>query len=345
VSQPLIQLFLDSYIILAFKMSTITSDTLLSNGAAPPSPHITEGRIPFSVSGEIYETYYKLAGNLEGRTKRPLIVLHGGPGFSHDYMIPLVDLAAMDRPVIFYDQIGSGRSTVLQDKPKEFWTFDLFIDEFLNLASHFGVVNDFDLIGHSWGGVLLSEAVLRRQPAGLKHCIFSNSICRMKDYGMSHMQQAKALPEWILETLAKGYQDTPECRSAALAFSKVHQCRLDPQPSELGISVDYGFKNARIIQCMSVLTSSQLRKYLITLFSRGANGLNAYDCVDRLHEIKVPCLIINGKYDVAADFTIMPYFKNLPKVKWVKFESEHSSDTPMWEDRERYMKLLDEFLE
>jgi pimeloyl-ACP methyl ester carboxylesterase len=78
---------------------------------------------------------------------------------------------------------------------------------------------------------------------------------------------------------------------------------------------------------------------------RGANGLNDYNSVDRLHEITVPCLVVNGRYDTAADFTLTSFFKNLPRVKWVKFDSEHSSHTPMWEDRERYIKLLDEFLQ
>jgi proline-specific peptidase len=214
--------------------------------AAPTS--FREGHIPFTVAGETFKTYYKIIGYLEDRTKRPLVTLHGGPGFSHDYMIPLGDLATANRPVIFYDQIGSGRSTAVLDKPEEFWSFDLFIDEVLNLVSHFGVADDFDLIGHSWGGVLLTEVALRRTPVGLKHCVFTNTICNMKAFGASRFEQGKTLPEWILQELGKGYQNTPECRAAASAFSKVFQCRLDPQPSEFTKSVDYGFKNIHIVQ-------------------------------------------------------------------------------------------------
>jgi pimeloyl-ACP methyl ester carboxylesterase len=72
--------------------------------------------------------------------------------------------------------------------------------------------------------------------------------------------------------------------------------------------------------------------------------MNGYDCIDRVHEIKVPCLMVNGRYDTCADSTLAPLFKSLPRVKWVKFESEHSSHTPFWEDRKRYVEVLDEFL-
>jgi pimeloyl-ACP methyl ester carboxylesterase len=71
---------------------------------------ITEGKIPFKVAAETYETYYKLAGDLKDRSRTPLVVVHGGPAFAHDYLLPCADLAtAYNMPVIFYDQLGSGR--------------------------------------------------------------------------------------------------------------------------------------------------------------------------------------------------------------------------------------------
>jgi hypothetical protein len=70
---------------------------------------ITEGKIPFKVGEETYETYYKIAGDLKDRTRTPLIAIHGGPAFAHNYLLPCVDLVARDIPVIFYDQLGSGR--------------------------------------------------------------------------------------------------------------------------------------------------------------------------------------------------------------------------------------------
>jgi proline-specific peptidase len=214
------------------------------------SAPISEGTIPFTVGEETFQTYYKLVGTLEGRAKRPLVVLHGGPGFSHDYLIPIGDIATRERPVVFYDQIGSGRSTTMPEKPETFWTIDLFIDELFNLLAHFGIEDDFDVLGHSWGGILLFEVMLRRKPAGLKHAVLSNSICHMQSWNESRMALGKTLPDWVQEEMKKGRRDTPECRAALDEFGKLYQCRLEDNPPERDISRDYGFKNIHVIQSM-----------------------------------------------------------------------------------------------
>ena len=56
----------------------------------------------------------------------PLLLLHGGPGAGHDYLEPIEGLAS-DRPVIFYDQLGCGKS----DKPdnRALWTIERFCEE------------------------------------------------------------------------------------------------------------------------------------------------------------------------------------------------------------------------
>jgi pimeloyl-ACP methyl ester carboxylesterase len=65
-----------------------------------------EGTVDFEVGNDTFKTWYKVVGNLEGRTRRPLVALHGGPCLTHDYLIPLADLASSGIPVIFYDQLG-----------------------------------------------------------------------------------------------------------------------------------------------------------------------------------------------------------------------------------------------
>jgi pimeloyl-ACP methyl ester carboxylesterase len=112
------------------------------------------GSIPFRFGGETFETFYKAVGDVRSSSRRPLVVLHGGPGISHEYMLPHLDLfASYGIPVITYDQIGIGRSTRLPEKPDSFWTVDLFIAELENLLIHFGITESFDLLGHSWGGM------------------------------------------------------------------------------------------------------------------------------------------------------------------------------------------------
>lgn len=121
------------------------SVTAMATTTAAP---VTEGIIPFVYQDETFQTYYKLFGDLANRTHSPLIVLHGGPGLTHDCMLPLSDLASASIPVILYDQLGNGLSTHLKEKPPTFWTIDLLIDELVNLLNHFSIQDSFDLLGH-----------------------------------------------------------------------------------------------------------------------------------------------------------------------------------------------------
>ena len=96
---------------------------------------MTEGTIPF----EGGETWYRIVGDGEEPGKLPLLALHGGPGALHDYLEPLEALAATGRRVIFYDQIGCGRSWV--EKPADFWTVDLFVREVQAVRDALGLDN------------------------------------------------------------------------------------------------------------------------------------------------------------------------------------------------------------
>ena len=61
-----------------------------------------------------------------------------------------------------------------------------------------------------------------------------------------------------------------------------------------------------------------------------------------MHQVKVPTLVINGKYDIAQDYVTRAYSENIAGSKWITFEN--SSHTPFWEERERYMQVVGEFL-
>lgn len=60
------------------------------------------------------------------------------------------------------------------------------------------------------------------------------------------------------------------------------------------------------------------------------------------HKIKVPTLLINSRYDEAQDSCVAPFFNEIPKVKWVQFAE--SSHTPHVEEKDRYMKVVSDFL-
>ncbi|TFY81980.1 hypothetical protein EWM64_g2026 [Hericium alpestre] len=165
---------------------------------------VTESTIPFTYQGETYQTWYKLVGDLSSATRPPLIVLHGGPGMGHNYMASIADLASSTpaRPVVFYDQIGCGKSTHLPLKSPEFWSVELFVAELENILAYLKI-KIFDLLGHSWGGVVASEYVVRRQPEGLRHLILSNSLANSKIRTRARRRLMLQLPEDVHRPILK----------------------------------------------------------------------------------------------------------------------------------------------
>ncbi|RDB25318.1 L-amino acid amidase [Hypsizygus marmoreus] len=296
------------------------------------------GKIDFHYQGATYQTWYKLVGNVRSTKAgvRPLIALHGGPGVSHSYMTPHADLLASHGiPVVLYDQIGVGQSSHRKDAPKEFWTVELFMDELESLLNHFGISGDYDLIGHSWGGMLAGNFAAARHPAGLKHLIITNTLASMALWEESTAGLVKQLPQNLQDIIRKhekdGTTDAPEYQEAMMVFYKQHVCRLEPWPQDLTVSFAAMEEDPTVYHTM--LGPSE---FTIT------GTLKTWTIVDKLPTIKCPTLMMNSVFDEAQDVCVLPFFKYIPQVKWVQFAN--SSHVPFFEERERYMKVVGNFL-
>lgn len=211
---------------------------------------ITEGRAPFSHPklDKPAETWYQIHGSLSSGT-RPLIILHGGPGATHVYLQALSRLHNHNNlTIVFYDQVGCGNSTRFKEKRLDtsVWTVELFVAELNNLIEHLKIT-DFDLLGHSWGGMLGADYAIRQNNSdaskGLKRLVISNSPASMKLWVMSCDEWRAKLPRDIDETLEK-YEKAhdytaPEYEAAVIEFYKRHVCLkrnangTDPFPDEV----------------------------------------------------------------------------------------------------------------
>jgi pimeloyl-ACP methyl ester carboxylesterase len=339
------------------------------------------GKIPFVVGHDTFFTWFKVVGHLSTSGHQPIIALHGGPGLVHNYLLPLADLAKSSIPVIFYDQLGNGsahrnrtrmwltrnlrQSSHAANKPAEFWSIDLMIDELVNLLRYFGIEQGFSLFGHSvssllaahcrttsstdlfqWGGVLASEFAVRRRPSGLKHIILTSSLASAEAYKNSARELVSSFPEWVREGMGTPMKD-PRYRKAFEAFFAKHGCRLNPQPPDFWYSLDQGIEHDHIRagMCVPFAPKSIARSPANgapSRFDHKHGELPNWTIVDRLHEIEVPTLVINGKYDVCQDSVVKPFFERIPRVKWVRFEK--SSHTPFFEEREEFMSLVAGFV-
>lgn len=166
-----------------------------------------EGTVEFKVDGvdAPCKTWYKVFGDLKSR--RPLVALHGGPGIAHNYLLSLADLVGTHAiPVVLYDQLGNGNSTHLPDKMGDtaFWTEKLFIAQLEGLLDHLGIQDDFDLLGHSWGG-MLGARFATTHPPGLKNLIISDSPASMKLW----VEAAKKLRAQLPQDVQVSYNGVP----------------------------------------------------------------------------------------------------------------------------------------
>lgn len=178
---------------------------------------VAEGTVPFVVDGEEFHTYYKPYGTLCDSSLPPLIAIHGGPGLVSYYLSPLSDLASANEKqlVILYDQLGNGKSSRLRDKPTEFFTVKLYIDELANLIEKLGV-KEYHLLGHSWGGPLAAKFEIERQPAGLKSVILTNSLSEMRLADKSFAERIATLDnlEEVVRGFEKGFEDPKAMRKS-----------------------------------------------------------------------------------------------------------------------------------
>src|SRR6266542_1628445 len=171
---------------------------------------VTEGRIPYDGG----ETWYQVVGDGEEPGKLPLVCLHGGPGALHDYLEPLGALAETGRRVIFYDQIGCGKSWI--EKPPEFWTVELFVAEVGAVRDALGL-DRIHLFGSSWGGMLAMEYALTR-PTGLASLVLSSSPASIPLWAEETNRLRSELPENVRRVLdeeeAAGRLDSPAYETA-----------------------------------------------------------------------------------------------------------------------------------
>ena len=128
-----------------------------------------ERRVELSSGHEIWT---KTVG---GGPRIPLLLLHGGPGGGHDYLEPLEALSS-DRPVIFYDQLGCGKSDM--PKNRALWTIERFADEVQEVRDALGLER-CHMLGQSWGGWLGIEYMLR-QPAGLQSFVLASTSASVR---------------------------------------------------------------------------------------------------------------------------------------------------------------------
>ena len=156
---------------------------------------IEEGYMPYLG----HQTYYRVVGEQSGN-KKPLIVMHGGPGSTHNYFEVLDEMAVDGRQIIMYDQLGCGKSAV--PSQPELWTAETWVNELIALREHLGL-DEVHLLGQSWGGMLEIIYVCDYAPKGIKSMVLSSTLPSAKLWAQEQHRMIKFMSEEDQAAIAK----------------------------------------------------------------------------------------------------------------------------------------------
>ena len=281
--------------------------------AAPSGPGKT-----FTAGG--VTLWYEVRGRAAGR---PLVMVNGGPGFDHTYVLcsDVWDTMARSRRIVFYDQRGNGRSSPLGKDQS-----CTLADQVADLDSLRAVLGaeKMDLLGHSWGGYLVMAYALRH-PDRVAHLVILDS----------------AAPKWT---------DTEFIFKYVFPEGIERQGRLDFFDA-LGDTAS-GKQSLREYLRMIFLSPEKRDEFLSRadtyLYTRSVNeALNAdlakYDMWPLLPTLTMPTLVATGRYDMnVAPSTAWKIHQGIPGSKWAVFE--RSGHLPYFEEPAEFRRVVEGFL-
>jgi len=313
---------------LASPGSAQTSDVLTQHpdGLNPPGIR-TAGIRMVPVVGGKYKAWTKKVGS--GRTK--VLLLHGGPGFSHEYLEALESfLPQAGVEMYYYDQLGCNNS----DQPDDpsLWTLDRYTEEVEEVRRALGL-DHFVLYGHSWGGILAIEYALNHQQH-LRGLVISNMTAGMQAYLKRTASIKLQLPPDTLARLtaleAKQDYDSPEYQTIMMEdlYPKMI-CRIQPWPEP--VSRAFRHANEKIYNFMQGKS-----EFLVT------GNLKDWERWDRLHEIEVTALTIGAQYDEMDPADMKKMADLMPNAR--NAFCPNGSHLCMWDDQAEYFKHLLKFL-
>lgn len=284
---------------------------------------ITEDYIPV----EDGRVWYRIVG--AEKSGIPLICLHGGPGAAHDYLETLEGFS-VERPVIFYDQMGCGNSERPHDP--EHWKIERFVEELVKVRKALDLPF-IHLLGQSWGTILAAEYLFREKTEGVVSLIQSSPVMSFSRYVEDQRNALKKLPEdqqkVIYAAEARGDFTDPAYEELMMDFYREHLCRLDPWPDAMMRTMeklDHGVYE--YMQGPSEFTVT--------------GTLRDYERTEDLKELALPVLYTCGEFDTCTPSTTEYFHRMTPGSEMIIFADashEHHLEKP-----EEYLVKVGEFI-
>jgi proline iminopeptidase len=271
--------------------------------------------------------WYQVAGTGPGI---PLLALHGGPGGT-SCSFSLLGVLGDQRPVIRYDQLGTGRSGRPDDL--SLWTVERFVEGVHAVRRHLGLER-MHLLGHSWGGALAAAYVLDKGTEGIVSLTLSSPLLSTPAWVADANLLRQRLPAEVQEVLsvheAAGTVDSEAYKEASREFYQrfVYAGEKPSSPPEC----DGAPRNEVIYRHMWGPTEF-----------RATGTLLEFDVTPRLSEIDVPVLFLAGEFDEARPETVAGFQKLIEGARMEVIPGvAHAS---LNKAPQRYSAILEAFLD
>ena len=287
---------------------------------------ISEGYMPYLG----YKTYYRIVGECTGN-KKPLLLLHGGPGSTHNYFEVLDKIAEDGRSVIMYDQLGCGLSRT-PSRP-DLWCAKTWIEELIQLRKYLGL-DEIHLLGQSWGGMQAIQYACEYKPKGIKSYILSSTLPSAALWEKEQRRRIKYLPKQMQEAIRKAEENNDYS-------SKEYKEAED----EFMLRYCSGPIDENSPECLKRPKFSGTEAY-VTAWGENeftpSGTLKNFDFLDEIKNIKEPCLIISGLLDLCSPLIAKTMYDRIPNSKWELFEfSRHMAFV---EENDKYIRVLNKWL-
>ena len=289
--------------------------------------------IPISTPKGTFHVWTKRVGN---NPSVKVLLLHGGPGVTHEYMEAFDSyFPGAGIEYYYYDQLGSYYS----DQPNEpsLWELPRFVEEVeqVRVALGFDSTN-FYLLGQSWGGLLAMEYALK-YPQNIKGLIISNMMASIPAYNeyaekvlMPAMDQ-KALAEIKKLEAAKQFESPRYMELLIPNHYAQHILRMPPD--QWPDPVNRAFKHLNSAVYVPMQGPSEL----------GASGkLEKWDRTADLNKISTPTLVIGAQYDTMDPKHMEMIAKKVQKGRYLY--CANGSHLAMYDDQKTYMSGVIQFI-
>jgi proline iminopeptidase len=304
----------------------MSDEALVGDGLNPEGIRVA-GIKMVPVMGGKYKVWTKRMGS--GPLK--VLLLHGGPGFTHQYLEAMESfLPEAGIEMYYYDQLGCGNS----DRPEDLslWTRDRYREEVEEVRVGLGL-EDFVLYGQSWGGMLSIEYALKYQ-RHLRGLVISNMTAGIQAY-LGRLDYLKGLlsdsSRVLLDELeaAEDY-DNPEYER--IMMEELYPqciCRTKPWPEP----VSRAFRDANLAIYNEMQGKSE---FVVT------GNFKDWESWDRLHEIKVKTLTIGAAHDTMDPADLARMAEMVQDGR--SLICPNGSHLAMWDDQAIYFERLLGFL-